>query len=113
MFSNPRANATRSLIYPEMAEGITLFARGGQHLRVIFNGAVSEPLIARMAMECGIAASILGASTRSVGERDYGYMLLNIPGTPEDLAKAIRFLNSVPDITVQVEAEYQAEEAGK
>ena len=113
VFSNPRANATRSLIYPEMAEGITLFARGGQHLRVIFNGAVSEPLIARMAMECGIAASILGASTRSVGERDYGYMLLNIPGTPEDLAKAIRFLNSVPDITVQVEAEYQAEEAGK
>ena len=113
VFSNPRTNATRSLIYPEMAEGITLFARGGQHLRVIFNGAVSEPLIARMAMECGIAASILGASTRSVGERDYGYMLLNIPGTPEDLAKAIRFLNSVPDITVQVEAEYQAEEAGK
>ncbi len=113
VFSNPRANATRSLIYPEMAEGITLFARGGQHLRVIFNGAVSEPLIARMAMECGIAASILGASTRSVGERDYGYMLLNIPGTPEDLAKAIRFLNSVPDITVQVEAEYQAEEAGE
>ena len=113
VFSNPRANATRSLIYPEMAEGIPLFARGGQHLRVIFNGAVSEPLIARMAMECGIAASILGASTRSVGERDYGYMLLNIPGTPEDLAKAIRFLNSVPDITVQVEAEYQAEEAGK
>ena len=113
VFSNPRTNATRSLIYPEMTEGVMLFSRGGQRLRVMFNGAVTEPLIAKMAMECGIAASIIGASTRSVGDRAYGYMLLDIPGTPEDLAKAISFLNSVPDITVQVEAEYSGEEAGK
>ena len=58
-----------------------------------------------------IAASIIGASTRSVGDRAYGYMLLDIPGGPENLAKAIRFLSSVPDVTVQVEAEYNAEEA--
>ena len=111
VFSNPRTDATRSLIYPEMAEGVMLFSKGGQRLRVIFNGAISEPLIAKMAMECGIAASIIGASTRSVGDRAYGYMLLDIPGGPENLAKAIKFLNSVPDIKVQVEAEYSAEEA--
>ncbi len=111
VFSNPRTDATRSLIYPEMAEGVMLFSKGGQRLRVIFNGAITEPLIAKMAMECGIAASIIGASTRSVGERAYGYMLLDIPGGPEELAKAIRFLSSVPDIKVQVEAEYNAEEA--
>ncbi|MCR5296814.1 MAG: ATP-binding cassette domain-containing protein [Clostridiales bacterium] len=110
VFSNPRANATRNLIYPEMTEGMNLFSKGGQRLRIIFNGAVTDPLIARMAMECGIAASIIGASTRSVGDREYGYMLLDIPGEPEDLAKAIRFLSAVPDITVQVEAEYNAEE---
>ena len=111
VFSNPRTNATRSLIYPEMEEGVMLFSKGGQRLRVMFNGAISEPLIAKMAMECGIAASIIGASTRSVGDRAYGYMLLDIPGGPENLAKAIRFLSSVPDVTVQVEAEYNAEEA--
>ncbi len=111
VFSNPRTDATRSLIYPEMAEGVMLFSKGGQRLRVVFNGAISEPLIAKMAMECGIAASIIGASTRSVGDRAYGYMLLDIPGGPENLAKAIKFLNSVPDIKVQVEAEYSAEEA--
>ena len=111
VFSNPRTDATRSLIYPEMAEGVMLLSKGGQRLRVIFNGAISEPLIAKMAMECGIAASIIGASTRSVGDRAYGYMLLDIPGGPENLAKAIKFLNSVPDIKVQVEAEYSAEEA--
>ena len=111
VFSNPRTDATRSLIYPEMAEGVMLFSGGGQRLRVMFNGAISEPLIARMAMECGIAASIIGASTRSVGDRAYGYMLLDIPGGPEELAKAIRFLSAVPDVKVQVEAEYNAEEA--
>ena len=111
VFSNPRTNATRNLIYPEMTEGIEMFSRGGQHLRVIFNGAVTEPLIAKMAMECGIAASIIGASTRSVGDRAYGYMLLDIPGTPEDLARAITYISAVPDVKVQVEAEYNAEEA--
>ena len=113
VFSNPRTNATRSLIYPEMTEGMMLFSKGGQRLRVMFNGAVTEPLIARMAIDCGIAASILGASTRSVGDRAYGYMLLDIPGGPEDLAKAVNYLSKMPDITVQIEAEYKAEEAEK
>ena len=113
VFSNPRTNATRSLIYPEMTEGVMLFSKGGQRLRVMFNGAVTEPLIAKMAMECGIAASILGASTRSVGDRAYGYMLLDIPGGPEELAKAVGYLSKIPDITVQVEAEYKAEEAAE
>ena len=79
---------------------------------MIFNGAIAsrEPLIAKMAVECGILGSILGASTRSVGNRAYGYILLEIPGTPADLARAITYLSAMPDITVQVEAEYSAKE---
>ena len=112
VFSNPRANATRNLIYPESADGGSVFPEGGQRVRVIFNGAVAsrEPLIAKMAVDCGIMASILGASTRSVGDRAYGYMLLDIPGSPENLAKAVSYLSATPDITVQVEAEYAAKE---
>jgi D-methionine transport system ATP-binding protein len=115
VFSNPRANATRNLIYPESADGGSVFPEGGQRVRVIFNGAVAsrEPLIAKMAVDCGIMASILGASTRSVGDRAYGYMLLDIPGSPEDLAKAISYLSRTPDITVQVEAEYAAKEVSE
>ena len=63
-----------------------------------------------MAVDCGILASILGASTRSVGDRAYGYMLLEIPGTPEDLAKAVTYLSAMPDILVQIEAEYSGKE---
>jgi D-methionine transport system ATP-binding protein len=110
VFSNPRANATRNLIYPEMEEGMSLFSGRGQLIRVIFNGAVKEPLLAKMAVECNILASILGASTRSVGDRAYGYMMLDIPGGPEDLARAVNWLKKIPDITVQVEAEYAGKE---
>ncbi len=112
VFSNPRANATRNLIYPESADGGSVFPEGGQRIRVIFNGAIAsrEPLIAKMAVDCGILASILGASTRSVSDRAYGYMLLDIPGGPAELAKAISYLSETPDITVQVEAEYAAKE---
>ena len=110
VFSNPRTDATRSLIYPEMDEGVAVIPQGGQLVRVIFNGAVKEPLLAKMAVECNILASIIGASTRSVGERAYGYMLLDIPGGPEDLARAVGYLKKIPDVTVQVEAEYPAKE---
>ena len=112
VFANPRAESTRNLVYPEMADGTMLADEHGQRVRIIFNGApaAKEPLIARMAMEAGIAASILGASTRSVGDRAYGYILLEIPGGPDELARAVKFLRETPDVTVQVEVDYEAKE---
>ena len=59
-----------------------------------------------MAVNTGILPSIMGASTRTVGGRAFGYMLLEIPGSPEDKAKAVTYLNGIPDIMIQVEAEY-------
>lgn len=112
VFSNPKAEATRNLVYPEMADAQVLSQPDGQRVRIIFNGAPSArtPLLAQMAIQCGIAASILSASTRSVGDRVYGYMLLEIPGGPDDLAHAVKFLRETPDVTVQVEVEYTAKE---
>ncbi len=113
VFSNPRAEATRNLVYPEMADGAMLTDRHGQRVRIIFNGAIAakEPLLAKMAINCGIAASILGASTRSIGDKAYGYMLLEIPGGPNELATAVNFLRETPDVSVQVEVDYAAKEA--
>ena len=113
VFANPQATATKNLVYPEMAdENVTLGDEHGQRVRIIFNGAhaANEPLIARMAMEAGIAASILGASTRAVGDRAYGYILLEIPGGPDELARAVNFLRQTPDVTVSVEVSYAAKE---
>ena len=113
IFSNPKANATKNLIYPELSNSSAILADSPQKIRVIFNGAVAsrEPMIAKMAVDCGILASILGASTRSVGDLAYGYILLEIPGGPEDLGKAVAYLSAMPDVIVQVEAEYNGKEA--
>ena len=113
VFSNPRADATRNLVYPEMADSV-ITDKHGQRVRIIFTGAVAakDPLLARMAIKCGIAASIIGASTRSVGDKAYGYMLLEIPGGPNELATAVNFLRETPDVSVQVEVDYAAKEVG-
>ena len=115
VFSHPKAAATRALVFPETVDSITEALESGQHIRVIFNGAIAskEPLIAKMAVDCGILASILGASTRSIGDRAYGYMVLGIPGGPEELARAVKYLSGTPDVTVQVEAEYAGTASGK
>ena len=38
-------------------------------------------------------------------------MLLNIPGGPDELATAVKFLKKTPNVTVQVDVEYDAESA--
>ena len=114
VFANPQAEVTRNLVYPEMADATdTLGDKHGQRVRIIFNGApaAKKPLIASMAMDVGVAASILGASTRSVGDRAYGYILLEIPGGPEELARAVNYLKAMPDVTVQVEVDYPQQAA--
>ena len=45
-----------------------------------------------------------------VGDRAYGYILLEIPGGPDELAKAVNFLRQTPDVTVQVQVDYAAKE---
>ena len=113
VFSHPKAAATRQLVFPEMSNAEEQVGSGyGQVLRLVFEGSVTtnKPLIASMAMDCGIAANILGASTRTVGKREYGYMLIEIPGGPDELAKALKYIAGAENVAVQVEAEYQAKE---
>ena len=114
VFSRPKANATRALVFPDMAEG-QMSSGYGQLVRLVFEGSVTidKPLIASMAMECGIAANILGASTRTLGKREYGYMLIEIPGGPDELARALKYISNVPDVVVQVEAEYTGKGAAE
>ena len=109
VFSHPKAAATRALVFPGAMEGESVASSGyGQLVRLVFQGSVTtnKPLIASMAMDCGIAANILGASTRTVGKREYGYMLIEIPGGPDELAKALKYISGVDGVAVQVEAQY-------
>ena len=113
VFSNPKNAATKALVYPDMTEGLDSFgAEHQQMVRLVFQGAdaATKPLIASMAIDCGLAANILSATTRTLGGKVYGNMLLNIPGGPDELATAVKYLSAVPSVTVQVDVEYAPRE---
>lgn len=104
IFAHPKSTAARHLVYPDGGNTEILALREGeQRIRVVFNGAVAteRPLIAQLAKELGIEASILGANTKSIGERAYGNMILGIMGSREDMLRAKEYLESVADVIVE------------
>ena len=103
VFAAPQSQAAKRLVYPEGYEQPVVRFDEGKMLRVVFNGAkaTKTPLIAQMALDCGITASILGASTKGLGEKAYGNMLLGIPGGDAELQRAMDYLRSIPDIFVE------------
>ena len=103
VFSSPKSAAARRLVFPNGEDALVSDPSREQRIRVVFNGAdaTGKPLIATMAAEKGILASILAASTRSLAGKVYGSMLLAIPVEREDVLKAIRFLESVPNVLAE------------
>ena len=107
IFSNPSTDAARRLVYPGGAS-VSQYPASTRAARLSFNGGtVNQPLIASLAMDCGVKVSILGADTRSVGGKTTGTMLLSLPEDPNEAARALSYIRSQPYITVE-EVEYHA-----
>ena len=107
VFANPKSEAGRRLVYPDGVplEVYSAAADKARVVRVAFNGGTSyQPLIATLAIECGVKANILGADTRNIDGRAFGTMLL---GLPEDGAeKALAYIRAQRDITVEEVPDY-------
>ena len=104
VFSHPKSSAARKLVFPEEnADSLVQISSDERLIRVVFNGAAAAglPLVARMAVEKGIEANIAYASTKSIGDRAYGSMLLGIPNDPDQIRTAKEYLTSVPTVEVQ------------
>lgn len=103
VFAHPQSAAAKRLVFPDASDEIFAPASDEHRIRVVFNGAfaTNTPLITKMAMDEGIAANILGASTRCIGDKVYGNMLLGIPGGDNELERASKYLQSMPDILVE------------
>ena len=103
VFASPKSQEAKQLVYPEGYQQAIETEREEHLIRVVFNGAsaTQTPLIAKMAMEENIMASILFASTRSLGDKAYGNMLLGISGGKEQMEKAVAYLRRIPDIHVE------------
>ncbi|MEG1430215.1 MAG: ATP-binding cassette domain-containing protein [Oscillospiraceae bacterium] len=107
VFSNPKTEAGRRLVFPDgIAAQIEQFPVS-RVLRVVFNGGSSnEPLIASLAIECGVKVNILGADTRNIDGKAFGSMLLGLPENPADAAKAIAYIRAQPDVTAEEVQDY-------
>lgn len=103
VFAHPQSAAAKRLVFPDASDAIFAPASDEHRIRVVFNGAfaTNTPLITKMAMDEGIAANILAASTRCIGDKVYGNMLLGIPGGDNELERASKYLQSMPDILVE------------
>ena len=107
IFASPRSEAGRRLVYPDGVPEEVLSSAAGQDrvIRVAFNGGTSyQPLIATLAIDCGVKANILGADTRNIDGRAFGTMLLGLPREGAD--KAMTYIRSQKDITVEEVPDY-------
>ena len=106
VFSSPKSEAGRRLVYPGgMPELHTL--KGSRVIRVAFNGGTAyQPLIASLAIDCGVKVNILAADTRNIDGRAFGTMMLGLPENDAEAAKALAYIAAQKDITVEEVTDY-------
>ncbi len=102
IFSNPQSDAAKHLVYPDGYDDETL-GQDVRKLRLIFDGnqATEEPLIATMARDEGILASILYASTRSIGDKAFGVMILGLENSDEVVERAKAYIKRTANINAE------------
>ena len=105
VFSNPQSKAARHLVYPDGYNDILPDVAGSKVLRVIFDGALAagSPLSTQMAIDEGIAANILYASTRCMDDKVYGTMLLGIAKDEDIIKRTKNYLEACENVIVKEE----------
>lgn len=104
VFSTPKSKAAKRLVFPDGNDGLVYTPKEDERiLRVVFHGseAASAPLITQMALDISITPNILSASTRTIGGKVFGNMLLGIPGGEESLSRAVDYLERVDDVITE------------
>ena len=100
VFRNPKSEAGRRLVYPDGVPPESL--PQSRVIRVAFNGgSAHQPMIASLAIDCGVKVNILGADTRSIDGRFFGTMLLGLPENEDEIRRALEYIRMQPDITVE------------
>lgn len=104
VFTSPKSDAAKRLVFPVENSGDSLSAPSDESvIRVVYNGAyvADKPLITQMAIDENIAANILAAQTKCLGDKVYGNMLLGISGGDDNLKRAVAYLEKTENIIVQ------------
>lgn len=101
VFSHPKSLAAKRLVFPEgNPENLAAYNKNARFIRVVFNGAdaADRPLIAKMATDIGIDANIAFASTKTIGGRAYGSMLLSVENKTGYADRVVEYLTRSADV---------------
>lgn len=102
VFSAPKSAAARHLVFPRGAWTIDVSDPQQQRgIRLIFRSAktTSIPLVAQLATEEGISATVISANTQKLSEEVYGSMLLGVPNA--QFEQAMDFLRGIENLQVE------------
>ena len=115
-----KMNGAEALVQSLVREGVDVvfaypggasmqqYPAGTRAVRVAFNGGTAyQPLIASLAIDCGVKVNILGADTRNIDGKAFGTMLLGLPDDPNEAAKALSYIRAQANVTAE-EVEYHA-----
>lgn len=103
VFSSPRTDAARRLVYPEtLSDTEKNVTRGEKKIRVVFNGinSTASPLLTKMAIDLNLHFNIYHASTRRIGDKIWGNMILGMPDLPEADNKVREYLSKCENVSV-------------
>lgn len=103
VFSSPKTEAAKRLVYPEMAIDVEEDLTDWNQIRLVFNGAkvTSTPIISKLAVEKGICLNIFNAQTKTINEKLYGSMMLGV-SKEEDINRVYKYLSDLEDVTVEI-----------
>lgn len=92
IFTHPKTDATRQLVYREEEDPVTYRPGEGRFLRVVYNGSNAlEPIIAKMILDLKIPVNIIHANLRTIEGDTYGDMVIQLPDLVES-ERAMRYL---------------------
>ena len=101
VFAAPKSDAAKRLVFPGKVNADVSDPASERKIRIVFKDAktTGKPLVASMAVEAGVMASVLAADTTTVSGDTFGSTLLGVPNPQFDMAMA--YLNSIPGITAK------------
>lgn len=92
IFTHPKTDETRQLVYREEEDPVTYRPGEGRFLRVVYNGSNAlEPIIAKMILDLKIPVNIIHANLRTIEGDTYGDMVIQLPDLVES-ERAMRYL---------------------
>lgn len=101
VFAAPKSEAARRLVFPGRVDETVSDPKSERQIRLVFydSKTTAVPLVARLAVELGVMANVISATTQALSDETYGSMLLGIPNDKFDLT--MQYLQTIPHITAQ------------